>query len=62
MIVKIYKNLLMCCITGRVLGSCPSPIRNVFYSDHVEKFHSDRPRELGDRVAKKIKKEKKHQQ
>jgi len=29
------------------------------YSDHVAKFHGDRPRELGDRVAKKIKKEKK---
>jgi len=28
------------------------------YSDHVAKFHGDRPRELGDRVAKKIKKEK----
>ena len=25
------------------------------YSDHVAKFHGDRPRELGDRVAKKIK-------
>jgi len=25
-------------------------------SDHVAKFHGDRPRELGDRVAKKIKK------
>jgi len=24
-------------------------------SDHVAKFHGDRPRELGDRVAKKIK-------
>jgi len=31
------------------------------YSDHVAKFHGDRPRELGDRVAKKIK-DKKHQQ
>jgi len=26
------------------------------YNDHVAKFHGDRPRELGDRVAKKIKK------
>ena len=30
--------------------------------DHVAKFHGDRPRELGDLVAKQIKKEKKHQQ
>jgi len=30
------------------------------YCDHVAKFHGDRPRELGDRVAKKIKKKKKH--
>ena len=27
--------------------------------DHVAKFHGDRPRELGDLVAKQIKKEKK---
>ena len=28
------------------------------YCDHVAKFHGDRSRELGDRVAKKIKKKK----
>ena len=30
------------------------------YCDHVAKFRGDQPRELGDRVAKKIKKKKKH--
>jgi len=30
--------------------------------DYVAKFHGDRPRELGDLVAKEIKRKKKHQQ
>ena len=42
------------------LGGGPPEFLDLHYkihlaSDHVAKFHGDRPRELGDRVAEKIK-------
>jgi len=51
--------------TPNFFGGGPSEFLDLHYKahpdcDHVAKFHGDRPRELGDLVAKVIKNEKKH--